>query len=580
MLHQHRAILVGEELGHMMEIKINQLTKCRKVKSNERGMYFSIIFLILTVALSFFTSYASANNLEITSFEVSSANEASNSITFTCDVDWDNSWRNVTNYDAVWLFLKYSTDAGVTWHHSSMRGNGTNPDGFTVPVNFEVIVPLEETGMFLQRTDLSVGDVTAGSLEFIWDYGQDGLSDETAMASNTINKVFGIEMVYIPEGSFYAGDGASSSDFRFKEGSLDNDPWYIQNENAITTTNGSVDGYYYSNTGSSGEDSSGAVFLIPTSFPKGFQSFYQMKYELTESQWVGFFNSLTAAGKPNRDITSASEGGKNSDTVIKRNTVSWDSSTQQPYATTTRPERPVSYISWPDLLAYADWAGLRPMTELEFEKSARGEDIAHLPNEYVWGKTSYNAADAGEIFPNSDENGMEQIFDGAANINRNNLGWTSGDGRSGGGAQSQVGPLRAGIFAESSTNRATSGAGYYGTMELSGNLHEMVVTVGREDGRQFLGTHGDGELTDLTGYEGNATNNDWPGINSTDAARGITGTTGSGYRGGDFMSSDSRMFQLSTRSLAAKDPDSEGYNQRYDSSFGVFQGGRLGRTAP
>ena len=113
-----------------------------------------------------------------------------------------------------------------------------------------------------------------------------------------------------------------------------------------------------------------------------------------------------------------------------------------------------------------------------------------------------------------------------------------------------------------------------------GNLHEMVATVGRHEGRQFAGTHGDGQLTDETSFEGNATNIDWPGIDVIDPARGVTGTVGSGYRGGDFQSNNIRHFQISTRSYAAKDPDSDGYNQRNDASFGIFGGGRLVRTAP
>ena len=117
-------------------------------------------------------------------------------------------------------------------------------------------------------------------------------------------------------------------------------------------------------------------------------------------------------------------------------------------------------------------------------------------------------------------------------------------------------------------------------MEISGNLAEMVVTIGRSQGRAFRGTHGDGELSNASGYEGNATNDDWPGIDSIDTARGVTGTVGSGYRGGDFQSPTIRHFYVSTRSDAARDPDSLGVSQRYDGSLGIYGGGRLGRTAP
>ena len=400
------------------------------------------------------------------------------------------------------------------------------------------------------------------------------------MAANTINKVFGVEMVYIPEGPFYAGDGNSTSTARFKEGSSDDDPWYIQAESAFSTTAGASNGFYYTSGGASGEEATGTVFLIPSSFPKGYKAFYLMKYELTEGQWVSFFNTLSTSAKTNRDITSAVEGGKSSDSVVTRNTVSWNSSLPTSDATTSRPDRPVSYISWPDFCAYIDWAGLRPFTELEFEKATRGTDIFPVVNEYAWGKTTFNPAQANEIFPDADEDGSEQIFDGASNINSNALSWTTGDGRSGGAAQGQAGPLRVGIFAESSTNRATAGAGFYGNMELSGNLSEMIVTIGKQKGRQFLGTHGDGELANLTGYEGNATNTDWPGMNTTDTARGITGTEGSGYRGGDFQTADATIYQISTRTNAAKDADGQGYNQRYDGSAAIYAGGRAARTAP
>lgn len=559
----------GVEQGHTTSMNNMKMTT----------KFATFLSLIVITCITFIVP-AEANHLRLDGFEVVDMDQALNRITYKCDIKWDNSWRNSTNYDAVWVFLKYSTDGGQTWYHASMSSMGTNPTGFQVPSGFEAIVPADKKGFFLQRTDFNSGNVNASEVKFVWDYSQDGLSDEVATAANTINKIFGIEMVYIPQGAFYLGDGNSSSDARFIQGSSDNDPWYISSENPITTTNLASDGFYYQSAGAIGENASASVFLVPSSFPKGHQAFYQMKYELTEGQWVSFFNTLTAAQKNKRDITAAANGGKGSDNVVNRNTVSWDSSEPTSVATTLRSDRPMTYLSWADMAAYADWAALRPMTEMEFEKAARGKDIVPVADEYAWGTTSYNTAEPGEIYPDTDENGEEVLTDGSANINRNSLGWTSGDGRSGGIANGQTGPVRVGIFARPTTNRVTSGAGYYGTMELSGNLHEMVVSLGNSEGRKFLGTHGDGSLSGLSSYEGNATNTDWPGINAADPARGVTGTVGTGYRGGDFMSSSLRHFQISTRAFASKDPDSEGYNQRYDASFGVFGGGRLVRTAP
>ena len=44
-----------------------------------------------------------------------------------------------------------------------------------------------------------------------------------------------------------------------------------------------------------------------------------------------------------------------------------------------------------DGAAYADWSGLRPMTELEFEKACRGNQTP-VANEFAWGTASITAA--------------------------------------------------------------------------------------------------------------------------------------------------------------------------------------------
>ncbi len=128
--------------------------------------------------------------------------------------------------------------------------------------------------------------------------------------------------------------------------------------------------------------------------------------------------------------------------------------------------------------------------------------------------------------------------------------------------------LRTGSAATNATNRTAAGAGYYGAMELSGNAAERAVTLGNSTGRFLTGTQGDGTLTTTASYEGNATNNDWPGINAT-TAREVTAATGGGWRGGSCYDSESKLY-LADRTVATG-----GVATRDNIS-----GGRSVRTAP
>ena len=85
--------------------------------------YMKKIFILL-VSIFMTASAAWASNLQLSNLDEVSANTASGTITFSFNLAQDNSWRNQTNYDAIWIFMKYSTDGGATWKHASMSGSG------------------------------------------------------------------------------------------------------------------------------------------------------------------------------------------------------------------------------------------------------------------------------------------------------------------------------------------------------------------------------------------------------------------------------------------------------------------------
>jgi hypothetical protein len=223
----------------------------------------------------------------------------------------------------------------------------------------------------------------------------------------------------------------------------------------------------------------------------------------------------------------------------------------------------IASLSTMDFLSYLDWAALRPMTEFELEKLGRGTNPAVL-NEYAWGSTtlystSYAAltnSGAGNELPNSPSTTVgNAVYSTTANV---------------GGIQ---GPLRVGIFATATSSRVVSGASYYGAMEITGNVWEMVVGVGGLSGRSFTGVHGNGTIT----ASGFADADYWPGSNGNNAIGvanvapnpGSTSYAGIMFRMGSWQ--DANWLRLSDRSypgwtgMGGRDPR---------------MGGRGVRTAP
>ena len=192
--------------------------------------------------------------------------------------------------------------------------------------------------------------------------------------------------------------------------------------------------------------------------------------------------------------------------------------------------RAANWLSWMDLAAYADWSALRPMTELEFEKAARGDRLPDV-GEFAWGPESPPSGKYTLQDPDTPSELVANQYDGA------NVAFAGTVGLTG----SISGPLRVGAFLPLAASRVAFGGSHYRVTELSGNVGEMVVSTGRSAGRRFAGAHGDGTLSP-GGNAGGEEVELWPGARRV--ARGgfeVANADGSGIRGGDWTSDVARL---------------------------------------
>lgn len=474
---------------------------------------------VIIIFCIFYPIVLTANNLQITNLEFVPDNSEIGYAHVKFDMNWDNSWRDTENWDAVWVFIKYNDGTG--WQHAELNFVDGISDGHTAAIGSIVNTPSDGKGVFIYKSSEESGASIFNNILLRWNYQSDGVTSFDGMQI----KVLGIEMVSVPEGSFWLGDGATSNIQGHFEAETSGAPFQVNSEASIElgggiagslgnnnrvgmTNNGDSTPAPY-NTISIDDFNDTQSQLLPTEFPKGFQGFYCMKYELTQNQYVEFLNMLTATQSATRfdpDPHSVDEAS-----------VRYNLTGTHPNIATTTPHVTAMFIEYYDGAAYADWAGLRPMTELEFEKACRGT-ATPVVGEYAWGTTNLNST-----------------FSTVVNIDEESEGVSAGFNTTAGNAwyntvNSLGAAVRVGIFAANpnNTGRETSGATYWGIMEMSGNCWERTVTVGRPEGRAFQGTHGDGVLN----ASGNATNIDWPGHSGSE---GVDDIIGVGYRGAGFQ---------------------------------------------
>jgi formylglycine-generating enzyme required for sulfatase activity len=473
-----------------------------KLKRISRLIYLAVLFL-----LGAGNNSLMANNLTIGTPTVVGSN-----LQFT--ISWENSW-NVSlspgNYDAVWVFVKRQACVDNLWTHSLLSttsGNHSVTGGV-----LQVDAVADGMGVFIRRSALGNGTIATATVT---------LALQTAANAVDNFQVFGTEMVNIPQGDFFIGDNQNG----FGQGAGQNS-WGFKNvliTNAIQTAGIGAAGNYKSNAGN------GCPAPLPSTYPLGWNSFYSMKYEISQEQYVSYLNSLTFTQQLGRtSVNPASAVGTNAisnATTPNRNRIKVKTSgvsntTPAVYGcdlnnngvfdeTDDGQNIACNWLAWSDLMAYLDWAALRPMTEFEYEKICRGASPASLNGEFAWNGVSSTVATSSAL-----NNPGEASETSTA----------SGDGHCAfGNSASTGGPLRCGFAAGAATTKAQAGSSWWGVMEMSGNVWEQCVGGQSFNYSDFTNACGDGTLT--AGGAANTAN--WPSAGG--------GQGGGVARGGAFNS--------------------------------------------
>lgn len=315
---------------------------------------------------------------------------------------------------------------------------------------------------------------------------------------------------------------------------------------------------------------------LPALWPNGYKGFYAMKYEISQEQYASFLNKLNYQQQNNildGRLDAMKEGeyifGDRSHADARNGIILATKITGMPavFACNLNPEDGAdqetdgqnlacNYMNIADMLAYADWACLRPLSEMEYEKMCR----RLYPEMPVKGEYAWHTA---EIV-------QQQLSD------LQNPGTPGEKGVNGNANYGNVlaGPVRVGAFAENGKGRVKSGNSFWGVAELSGNLAEMyynvnntglqVLAADKGSGTAIAGhdtSHGDGSIDGTKGTYNGAKTKYW---SETAAAIAL--------RGGSYISAKEEL-QVSDRTW------STGYFQSLTSRDSVVTF-RLGHSVP
>ncbi|SDL84912.1 Sulfatase-modifying factor enzyme 1 [Daejeonella rubra] len=523
--------------------------------------YVRSIFLFLLLIACGQTTFA--NNIRIKKLSLTDTLKTTKDVKIKFDLSWENSWRDDINWDAAWITAKVKRANG-SWKHIKFQTTGNSIDGN--PQTAKIVVPPDRMGAFIYRSGKGTGNIDLSGIKLAWNYG----IDSVANIDSAEIRFFATEMVYVPQGSFAFGDSYTPTKDIYSQASADRlVPSIFKNFIAadtskfgrntamfsiisdkttpkltVASTNSSpyntgdqiiIDGIYLN--GTKGIGITNTEPFKYSGFPIGYKAFYAMKYEVSQGQYTDFLNTTKVT------ITPGSPPGMTSNLFPLPNSpsqplVRFSIEKQGETYIVSRPDRAMDHTTSNQVFAFANWSSLRPMTELEFEKAARGP-LAPTYNDRANGQSPQgNMPPMGNndllinvLKLNGAENGTEAptTSDSTKFLAYNGSTIEGGDGGSG--------SYRVGVFATSSSSRRSSGASYYGIMGLSDNVSELVITLNTENSRSFKDVNGIGENS-LTGYPilshwfSSNFFDSWSSANNKNSWSGISGRANGSQNGG------------------------------------------------
>jgi uncharacterized protein (TIGR02145 family) len=445
-------------------------------------------------------------------------------------IAWDHSWRAGENWDAVYIFVKYRRrNTNSQWYHAylNVSGHRCSQGGGVPPMEFLSITGGKQNsllredviyygnyeptkanekevvqGVLLFRRTPGYGNLDISRVTLEWDFSQgelnlfDAITLDDIRANRVEVSIQAIEMVYVPNGPYRLGDRFSKFSFISESGT---NAMFIESEEEMQVQHMGMT-----------PETINRKWKLSERYPKGYTGYYITKYETSQEQYVNFLNRLPYVKQAERigaDLNTLKPGmyafGSRRHAPSYRNGIILQerfatNDTAVVFGFNLNPDDlqnseldgksiACNFLTPSDALAYADWIGLRPLSEMEYEKGSRERNplVGYDDRSLAWGNpmatslVSWGPGHIKDIYSEKEA----VIYPAASEVGRMN----------GPRSAAAPGPVRCGAFADETPDMYSSGASRWGIMEMSGNLAEIYYNA--YHGREFNGQAiGDGNI--------------------------------------------------------------------------------------